>query len=132
MNHISNFAERLKIFRENNKLSFSELEKITDIPAPTLNRYETGQRVPKIDTAVGIATSLNVSPLWLLGYDVSIDYQVPEHFMLDRLLFPMPHDEQDLVMKYRALDDRGKRNVLAILESEFTDAIEQSKKGSSA
>ena len=43
---------------------------MTGIPAQTLNRYELGQRVPKIDTAVKIAEAIGINPLWLQGYDV--------------------------------------------------------------
>lgn len=70
MERISNIAERLKQYRTEKNLSCIEMEKLTGVPAQTINRYELGQRVPKIDTAVNIAESLNVNPLWLQGYDV--------------------------------------------------------------
>jgi len=69
MRRTSTFSERLKIYREQNDLTLVELEKLTGVPAPTLNRYELGQRVPKIDVAIEIATALNVSPLWIQGYE---------------------------------------------------------------
>lgn len=73
MKRICDFADRLKEYRETSQLTLSDLEKIVGIPAQTLNRYELNQRVPKIDVAVEIAEKLDISPLWLQGYDVSID-----------------------------------------------------------
>lgn len=69
--HSSNIAERLKEYRTNRGLSLSDMEHLTGIPAQTLNRYELGQRSPKLNTAIAIAEALNVHPMWLQGYDVS-------------------------------------------------------------
>lgn len=51
-------------------ITLKELEKITGVPAQTLNRYELGQRIPKVDKAGEIANLLRVDSLWLQGYDV--------------------------------------------------------------
>jgi repressor LexA len=74
MKQVTSFAKRLKSYRDDHSLSLAELEKITGVPAQTLNRYELGQRVPKIDVATAIAGKLNLNPLWLQGYDVPQDY----------------------------------------------------------
>ncbi len=70
MERISNFASRIKEFRAERNLSFVELEAMTGVPAQTLNRYELGQRSPKLDVAVKIAEAIHVHPMWLQGYDV--------------------------------------------------------------
>lgn len=70
MKPISTIAERLKEYRTSHNLSFNELERLTGVPAQTLNRYELGQRLPKLDIAVKLAESLCVHPMWLQGYDV--------------------------------------------------------------
>lgn len=49
------------------ELTLSDTSEKCKIPAQTLNRYELGQRKPKIDTAVEIAESLNINPLWVFG-----------------------------------------------------------------
>lgn len=73
MKRISMFSDRLKEFRETNNLTLSDISEKTGLPAQTINRYELGQRAPKIDTAVSIAESLRINPLWLQGYDVSVE-----------------------------------------------------------
>lgn len=76
MERISNIAQRLKEYRQRFSLTLAELSKKCNIPMQTLNRYELEQRVPKIDTAVEIAESLGISPLWLQGYNVPMDEQL--------------------------------------------------------
>ena len=70
MNVISSFGERLKALREQKNMTLADVADITGIPAPTLNRYELGQRTPKITMANIIAEKLGVSSMWLQGYDV--------------------------------------------------------------
>ena len=70
MKRISTFAKRIKLYREQKELTLAELGVIADVPAQTLNRYELGQRVPKVDVAIEIAEKLNINPQWLQGYDV--------------------------------------------------------------
>lgn len=73
MDRVSTFGKRLKEYREDSNLTLSDIERATGVPAQTVNRYELGQRVPKIDMATDIADSLGINPLWLLGYNVSMD-----------------------------------------------------------
>ncbi len=67
---VSSFGNRIKQYREDNKLTLAEMERITGVPAQTINRYELNQRVPKVDAAAEIANKLNLSPMWLFGYDI--------------------------------------------------------------
>ena len=77
MERLTDVSRRLKEYREKFNITLSEMSKKCGIPAQTLNRYELGQRKPKIDTAVEIAEALNINPLWLQGYDVPIDNLLP-------------------------------------------------------
>jgi len=67
---VDTFANGLKKYRTDNDWTLEEMSKITTVPPQTLNRYELGQRVPKIDVACNIAMSLNVDPMWIQGYNV--------------------------------------------------------------
>ena len=77
MERISNIAQRLKEYRERFSLTLADVSKKCKIPMQTLSRYELEQRVPKIDTAVEIAESLGINPLWLQGYNVPMDEKLP-------------------------------------------------------
>lgn len=85
MERISNIAIRLKEYRTSHNLSFSEMERLTGIPAQTLNRYELGQRSPKLDVAVKIADAIHVHPMWLQGYDVPENEEKPATKIDDEL-----------------------------------------------
>ena len=79
MERISNISQRLKEYRDMFELTLSDMSAKCKIPAQTLNRYELGQRKPKIDTAVEIAESLNINPLWLQGYDTPMEESFPSN-----------------------------------------------------
>ena len=73
LKHSATIAERIREYRTRNKLTLSDLESMTGVPAQTINRYELGQRVPKIDAANEMAEAMRVNPMWLQGYDVPMD-----------------------------------------------------------
>lgn len=73
MKRVSTMALRLKEYRNISGITLSDLSEKTGIPAQTLNRYELGQRAPKIDVAVQIAEALSLNPLWVQGYDVKME-----------------------------------------------------------
>lgn len=70
MERNATIARRLREYRVDSGLTLAQLSQKTGIPAQTLNRYELGQRAPKLDVAVQIAQAIGVNPLWLQGYDV--------------------------------------------------------------
>lgn len=94
MKIVSSFGNRIKKYREDNNLTLAEIERMTDVPAQTINRYELGQRVPKVDAAAIIADKLNLNPLWLFGYDVE-DAEMPS----DSLEFTK--HECNVIVEYR-------------------------------
>lgn len=80
---IDTFGNRLLEYRLENSLSLSDLSKKVGIPAQTLNRYELGQRTPKVDIAIKIAENLNIDPLWLQGYEVDAKEIFGEKHLVD-------------------------------------------------
>ena len=69
----SSFGSRLKEIRNNRNLTLDEFSKVVAIPAQTLNRYELGQRTPKMDVVFALAEKLQVNPVWLSGHEVVKD-----------------------------------------------------------
>lgn len=67
MERVSDISKRLKEYRDRFNLTQLDVSKKCRVPYQTLSRYELGQRVPKIDTAVEIAEALGINPLWLQG-----------------------------------------------------------------
>lgn len=105
MERTSDVSKRLREYRERYDLTLSELSTKCGIPAQTLNRYELEQRIPKIDTAVAIAEALDINPLWLQGYNVSIKRPTagqgdgPKE-RAHKLIDDLPEDKLKEVMSY--------------------------------
>jgi len=109
---VSSFGERIKEYRIDNNLTLEQMEQLTNIPAQTINRYELGQRVPKIDTAIDIAQKLQLNPLWLFGYDTDIEYHdldtplnLNEHEKNVLSEYRKQHDAQPFIDKLLGIED---------------------------
>lgn len=87
----------------------SELCKLADVPKSSLCLYLKGAYEPKQDRVFKMATVLNVSESWLMGYDVpmgngekttnsSIDLSACEKIMLD-LFRQIPEDQQQMLIR---------------------------------
>lgn len=64
------FAERLKEAIEQSDLNQSELADRIGIHRSTITHYLTGRYEPRHDRVDQFARILNVSPIWLMGFDV--------------------------------------------------------------
>lgn len=64
------FAENLRVYRERMKLSRKEIAALLSISIQAYGHYENGEREPKLEMLVKIATLLHVSVDDLLGYKV--------------------------------------------------------------
>lgn len=67
---MTTFAENLRIYREAMKLSRKEIAALLSISIQAYGHYENGEREPKLEMLVKIATLLRVSVDDLLGYKV--------------------------------------------------------------
>ena len=112
MKRVSKISERIKQYRERMDWTLADMEEKTSCPAQTLNRYELGQRIPKIDTAIELAEKLSINPLWLQGYDVPCDFSESEDGQ------NLSSEENAHIQKYRLLDPYGKEAVGSVLDVE--------------
>lgn len=87
----------------------SELCQITKIPKSAISQYLSGAFEPKQDRLHIIAKALDVSPAWLMGFDVSMstEKELPseeiklsegEELLLE-LFRRIPEDKQHLVLQ---------------------------------
>lgn len=61
------FAERLKAFREEKRLSQAALADLANVPIGTIRDYEQGRREPGLKVAVNLAAALKVTVDQLAG-----------------------------------------------------------------
>lgn len=72
--------ERIRELLTNLNVSQTEFCNATGIKPSALSNYLKGNRIPRQDALSKIADAYNISPTWLMGYDVPMDY--PMHTMI--------------------------------------------------
>lgn len=94
------FSKRLKIAMTEQKITQAELCKKTNIPKSAMSQYIKGSFCPKADRTYVIAQALNVSEAWLMGYDVSINYDIDKEFI--ELFKQLTNNEKQYIIKSAA------------------------------
>ncbi len=67
---MATFEERLKIALKNNNMKQIDLANKLKMNRAIISQYLSGRYKPKYDRISEIASALNVSEAWLMGYDV--------------------------------------------------------------
>ena len=70
-------AHRLKIAMNNAGKKQSDLARETGIDKGSMSHYVNGRYEPKQDVIFALATALNVSEMWLWGYDCPMERPAP-------------------------------------------------------
>ena len=70
---MATFYERLKLLLQNNpQIKQNDIINATKISKSSISKYLSGQAVPLTENLIKIANFFSVSPIWLLGKDVSM------------------------------------------------------------
>lgn len=70
---VSTISERLQIAMETRKIKQIDLARVSDVNQGALSRYLKGSYEPKSATIYKLALALDVSDMWLEGYDVPME-----------------------------------------------------------
>ena len=117
---------RLKELREERKLNMRQAAKSLGIPYTTYISYEKGDREPNSEMLINLAGFFNCSVDYLIGKDAirvndNVLDQVNE-LDLDALSFYGniydAQKEDELIKKYRTLDEYGRETVICVAEVE--------------
>lgn len=101
------FGNRLRQAREQLGLTQGELAKRLGCTKSAIGNYENGVSSPKEEILLKLFDVLEVDPNFLFQDSFSL---------LDDSLSP---EEEGLIKKYRALDERGRSAVMAVLNHEY-------------
>jgi transcriptional regulator with XRE-family HTH domain len=101
-------AQKMKILRMEQKLTQYELAVILKISREAYSMYENEKRQPNHETLCMIADYYNVSLDYLFG-----------RTNIRSLPVEMNEKENKLLLEYRALDGRGKENILTMADLEY-------------
>ena len=95
-----------------------DLVEKTGISKGALSSYITGRYEPKQNNIYLIAKALNVSEAWLMGFDVPMERNVKASTEITLYnLHCETKDEADLMLSYRALNDKNKGKCIAYSRS---------------
>lgn len=70
---VSTISERLQIAMGKRKIKQIDLARVADVNQGALSRYLKGSYEPKSATIYKLALALDVSDMWLEGYDVPME-----------------------------------------------------------
>ena len=73
MDNIYKIKDRLNEAMNLRGMTAAELASATGLYKSSLSRYLTGENIPRSKAIGKMAQALNVSPAWILGYNVTID-----------------------------------------------------------
>ena len=73
LNRISTTSQRLQTAMDMEHKRQAELVTLTGLNKSTISRYCSGECEPKADAISKLASALNVSEMWLWGYDVPME-----------------------------------------------------------
>lgn len=93
------FKERLKIALNEKGWKQIDLSEATGIKKESISKYLSGQNVPRQTGLYIMATSLNVSPAWLMGFDVPMKpsvYSIQEKLI--NTIKKLPSTEQEKIL----------------------------------
>lgn len=108
-------GDRLKERRVMLNLSRKKLSEITYITPQALANYENGISTPKFEILISLFQSLECDANYLYQ-----DY-LPANLQTD---FNITKNEQDLIEKYRQLNDHGKHVAKLIIDEEYARMLE--------
>lgn len=66
LNSSKKLNHRIVLSRKNKGFTQKKLSELAGVSEPTMNHYESGKRVPTVDTLLNLAKILNCDPGWLL------------------------------------------------------------------
>ena len=70
---VSTISERLQFAMDERKIKQIDLARVADVNQGALSRYLKGSYEPKSATIYKLALALDVSDMWLEGYDVPME-----------------------------------------------------------
>lgn len=105
---------RIKQLRDSKKLNMKETARLLNMPYTTYVNYEKGLREPTSEVLIELADFFETTVDFLVGRNCNRGYVVCDP--------PSPSlsvEDQDVLFKYHALDERGKSAVLNVLNHEY-------------
>ena len=102
MDNLYVIKERLIEAMKLRDMTATELANKSGLAKSSVSRYLTGENIPRSIAIGKMANALNVSPAWILGYNLTIDGQEIPNIEIDKLT---EENKTRLFAYYQALID---------------------------
>ena len=120
-------SRKIRDLRALHGLTLEQVAQQVGVGRSTIRKWETGMiENMRRDKIAKLASALHTTPGYLMGWE---DNPAPNLTMKAASL-DLSKEEQDLIRKFRRLDDRGQAAVLNVLNYEY-DSLPGEKAGSS-
>ncbi len=121
MEPVATVSQRLRIAVEKSGKTQAEIVRETGINKASLSRYLKGAYAPKSTALYKLALALNVSDMWLEGYDVPMERsRKQKEIDFKNNLYKQISQDMDLlrtISQYYNLPDEKKKIVRDLVES---------------
>ena len=109
---------RLKELREAKRLNMKEAARILNLPYTTYVNYEKGQREPTSEILILLADFFDTSVDFLVGR-ANRKYLTQPNEVSSIPSLTLDSIEEEIICKFRALDERGQSAVLNVINFEY-------------
>jgi len=105
-----NFGKRLKLAREQKRLTAEQLSEEINISSKSIWQLESGRRSTSLKCLVGLCNALNVSPEYLLEADLHNTSYNSDNELLELVANLTPSERELLVDILKTIINKHKRN----------------------
>lgn len=117
---VSTISERLQIAMDKRKIKQIDLARVADVNQGALSRYLKGSYEPKSATIYKLALALDVSDMWLEGYDVPMERsQKQKEIDFKNNLYKKIAQDMDLlktISQYYNLPEEKKKTIRDLVD----------------
>lgn len=119
---ITNTQKRLHELMSALNIKQNDIADKTGLNKSTISNYCNGNRVPNQTNLAIIADAFNISPAWLMGYEVNMMRNKDQ--LVDYIA---TIEERDILMKLQEIDESDRELILATLELAYQKALKRKK-----
>lgn len=101
-------SKRIQLALSNANMKPQDLANLSGVKKASISQYVNGSHAPGNINAGKIGTALNVNPLWLMGFDVSMERKDTK---------AKAEKDFDILRKFSMLNDRDKNIVSDMINS---------------
>ena len=109
------FGDKIREARKTAGLTQRQLADRIKVSNTSISNWEKGVSFPDPDTIQHLCWALDVQP----NYFFNTDTLSPAPPTIVTPVLSLSEEEQDIIIKYRGLDERGKSAVLNVLNHEY-------------